>query len=441
MRPGPTAEDENPEHHPSARAAVLRAVAWNQVLWTAGYSLTTGGFLLYFAKELGAKDVWIAVLLVLPESAGVCGLLTRTAIRTFEARKRLYVAATLFARLVALPVPLLAFAPTDSQPLWFLAGCVVATHGVGSIAYVAYLSWLSDLMPERAWGRLFARREIAKVAVLLIVPVAAGYLRDVWSEHEHLIRIGYMATFLGGQALLVGSVLPMLRLPGRTAATPVLARTEWQQVRSALASRPTRFLLLHNWSLAFANGLTQSAFFLYSASFGPLGLGLGTYNLMNGLMRAVQIPVSVRAGRVCDRSGSLAPRVWGVFIGSTGVVFWLLAVRETWWLLFGAYLLWGAYAAANVAGDKLMVLHAPRSDNSTHIALFAQVGGVMTGLAGLVGGLWLDALKADGFGVALPLPWPGYRFEGYQLIFVVSLLGRYGSLCWLSPLRGDAHSA
>lgn len=435
MRPGPTAEDETSRHDAPSRAAVLHAVAWNQVLWTAGYSLTTGGFLLYFARELGAKDLWIAVLLVLPESAGVFGLLTRTALRTFAARKRLYVATTLLARLVALPIPLLALSRSDSQPLWLLAGCVVATHAVGAIAYVAYLSWLSDLTPERRWGRLFARREIAKVAVLLVVPVAAGYLRDLWSEHESFVRAGYMATFLAGQALLLASVLPMLRLPSRTAVTQVLPRTDWQQVRAALTSRPTRFLLLHNWSLAFVNGLTQSAFFLYSASFGPLGIGLGTYNLMSGLMRAVQIPVSGYAGRVCDRSGSLAPRVWGVLIGSTGVLFWLFAVRETWWLLFGAYLLWGAYAAANVAGDKLMVLHAPRSDNSTHVALFTQIGGLMTGLAGLLGGLWLDGLKAETFVVTLSLPWPGYRFEGYQLIFLVSLLGRYASLLWLGPLR------
>ncbi|HEX6987656.1 MAG TPA: MFS transporter [Planctomycetaceae bacterium] len=417
------------------RSAVLRAVAWNQVLWTAGYSLTTGGFLLYFARELGANDGWIALLLVLPESVGVAGLMTRAAIRTFSGRKRLYLAATLLARLVALPVPLLAFRTSDASPLWWLVGCVAATHAVGAVAYVAYLSWLSDLMPERRWGRMFARREIAKLAVLLVVPVAAGYLRDVWSEHDGFVRHGYMATFLVGQALLAASVLPMLRLPGRTAVTRILPRTDWGQVRAALASRPTRFLLLHNWTLAFANGLTQSAFFLYSASFGPLGIGLGTYNLMSGLMRAVQIPVSAYAGAVCDRSGSLAPRAWGVLIGSSGLAFWLLAVRETWWLLFGAYLLWGAYAAANVAGDKLMVLYAPRSDNATQIALFAQVGGLMSGLAGLIGGVWLDGLREGGFGVTLDVPWPGYRFEGYQLVFAASLAGRYASVLWLWPLR------
>jgi len=439
MRPGPTATGlKDLGRAALARSEVLRAVTRNQILWTAGYSLTTGGFLLYFARELGARDLWISVLLVLPETVGVAGLLTRSAIHAFAGRKRLYVATTLLARLVALPIPLLAFAPADSRPLWWLVGCVAGTHAVGAIAYVSYVSWLSDLLPERRWGRLFARREIAKLAVLLVVPVAAGYLRDAWSEHERLVRAGYFATFLLGQALLLASVLPMLRLPGRSAAARISPRTDWGQVRAAFAHREMRLLLFHNWSLAFANGVTQSAFFLYSASFGPLAIGLGTYNLMSGLMRACQIPASAYAGRVCDRSGSLVPRIWGVLLGSSGLVFWLLAVRETWWLLFGAYLLWGAYGAANVAGDKLMILHAPRSDNTAHIALFAQVGGLLSGVAGLVGGAWLDALTADDFRLVLPVPWPRYGFEGYQLMFLVSLLGRYGSLIWLIPLRASA---
>ena len=54
---------------------------------------------------------------------------------------------------------------------------------------------------------------------------------------------------------------------------------------------------------------------------------------------------------------------------------------------------------------------------------------------GTCGGLWLDNLKAENFGVVLHHPWPGYRVEGYQVIFLVSLLGRCGSLLWLLPLR------
>jgi hypothetical protein len=116
------------------------------------------------------------------------------------------------------------------------------------------------------------------------------------------------------------------------------------------------------------------------------------------------------------------------------LLFWLFAQRETWWLLFFAYATWGAYAAANVAGDKLMLELAPRSDNTSHIALFVQVGGLLSGLAGLLGGIWLDHLRESEFGTRLAMPWGAYLFEGYQLIFAVSLAGRYASLAWLWPI-------
>ena len=46
---------------------VQRAVVQNQMLWTAGYSLTSGSFLTYFAKELGASWTLISLILVIPE--------------------------------------------------------------------------------------------------------------------------------------------------------------------------------------------------------------------------------------------------------------------------------------------------------------------------------------------------------------------------------------
>lgn len=420
-----------------SRSSVLRAVAWNQVLWTAGYSLTTGGFLLYFARELGASATWISLLIVLPETVGLLGLATRSFIGSAEGRRRLYFAATMGARVVALPIPLVALAVDQGESVWigWLIGSVIATHAIGAVAYAAYLSWLSDLMPERRWGKLFARREMAKLAILLVLPVIIGYLRDLWTEYEAFTLAGYMATFLVGQVLLAASILPMLRLPARTRRTQVLARTSWEQVRAAWGNRPMRYLLIHNWWLAVANGLTQSAFFFYSASFGPLGIGLGTYNLMSGMMRCLQIPVSSYAGRVCDRSDSLRPRVWGVLIGSSGLIFWLMAMPETWWLLWGAYVLWGGYAAANVAGEKLMVLHAPRSDNSMQIALFAQVGGFLAGVAGFVGGVVLDSLREADFGRTFVIGGFEYRFESFQLLFLVSLVARFASVLWLWPLK------
>ena len=90
-------------------AAVTRAVVWNQVLFTAGNSLVSGGFLLFFAREFGAAGVWIALLAVLPESAGALGLATRWIARRCGGRRAVWLACSMGARLVSLGIPLLAF--------------------------------------------------------------------------------------------------------------------------------------------------------------------------------------------------------------------------------------------------------------------------------------------------------------------------------------------
>jgi hypothetical protein len=126
--------------------------------------------------------------------------------------------------------------------------------------------------------------------------------------------------------------------------------------------------------------------------------------------------------------------LWGVLIASSGLLFWLSATPERWWLLFGAYLLWGAFAAANIAGQNLLLKLAPRSDNSAQLALFRQVGGLIAGATGLAGGFWLQSLLDAKFSASLG----GYSVDAYRLLFLVSLAGRWTSVLWLLPIREAA---
>ena len=270
---------------------------------------------------------------------------------------------------------------------------------------MAYLSWLTDLVPETNWGRLFARRNIAQTAVLLVLPVASGYVQEAANGVSPAAALlVYGATYAFGVVLMLASLLPLLRLPDIPVRPAAPVNSGWGVLRDAWRNRPLRFLLIHNWWLAFANGLTQAAFFSFSA--GTLGIGRGTYYLLSGTMQLAMIPVSWWAGVACDRSGSRAPLVWGVLVASCGLLFWLAATPERWWLLFGAYLLWGGFAAANIAGRNLLFTLAPRSDNSAHLALFQQIAGLLAGISGLLGGLWLDVLRESGFG----REWGGYEF-------------------------------
>lgn len=440
---------------------MVRGVMWNQLLWTAGSTLVSGGFLLYFARELGdvaghdraTMGIVTAFLLAVPETVGIVALAGRAIVRRFG-RRRVYLVASLAARVVSVGIPLLAFAafrPVGVEALWVMIGLLAVVEALQAIAFVAYLSWIADLAPEHRWGWFFAGRNVAKLLALLLVPTLGGFLRDAWRNglpdwlvarfglpsggwwetglSDEASLVAYVATFGVGIGLMLVSLVPMLRLPDVPIKEGDLPRTDWQRVREAFRDRSMRFLLLHQWWLAAANGLTQAAFFGFL--FRVLGLGLGPFYLLYVVMRVVKLPVSLVAGRWCDDGAAKPTLVGSLLVAATGMGFWLAATPDRWWLVFGAYFVWGSYAAANLAGRQLVLELAPRSDNATHIALFRHVGGLCAGLSGLAGGFWLDHLIATDFSRT----WAGWHLDPYRLLFAVSLAGRVTAVLWLWPVN------
>jgi hypothetical protein len=226
---------------------VTRAVVVNQALWTAGYSLTAGGFLRYFGNEMGASGILIALLLVIPETVGVAGLLTRWIIHCVGNRKAVWLGCSLIASFSTLGIPLLAFPglrPAGIDPLWLMVGFLAVAQTAQAISYMAYLSWLSDLVPEHNWGRFFAKRNIARVCILLVVPVAGGYLRDYWRANVSvdLALLAYVAAFGIGISLQLASLWPLIKLPNVTVCSAVFDVPILRLIGTALHDRSFRRL-------------------------------------------------------------------------------------------------------------------------------------------------------------------------------------------------------
>jgi hypothetical protein len=58
-------------------------------------------------------------------------------------------------------------------------------------------------------------------------------------------------------------------------------------------------------------------------------------------------------------------------------------------------------------------------------------GGVLAGLSGLAGGLWLDDLLKSKFHVDVG----GQSFEAYHLLFLLSFIGRITTVLWVLPIQ------
>ena len=206
---------------------VLRAVVAAQMVFTVGHYLTTGAFLTYFAYALRPSTMMVAVLAVTPELSETVAVWTRSVVLSLGSRKRTWLVFFVLARIAALGIPAMAIPalrPDDATAFWVLIAALAVSHACQSIAYTAYISWLSDLFPREHWGGAFALRRIANVAVMVLLPAGALLLRRDWGRwtDDDAVRTAYLAVFLGGNALLWLTILPLLRLPDvpmlRTAA-------------------------------------------------------------------------------------------------------------------------------------------------------------------------------------------------------------------------------
>jgi len=412
-----------------------RQVALNQILWSVGYTFTSGAFLTWFLFDQGADSSHISWILALPELVATLSVLTRNFLRPGFQLKRSWQTFLWISRLIALGIPLCCLWSHNFYSTHHMLGVVILVLACAELlqafSYISYLSWLSDLAPEQKWGNLFAWRNVANLLVILILPVCLGALRDWvkanWEPQQ--ITWFYSCAFMLGCTIQLGSWWPLRKLPESTFfphANRLSFKYLWQTLRTDIS---LRWLLLHQWTLSFANGLTQAVFF--SLMKNELQIGLKDYFLLVGLMNLIKIPISLLAGKWCDQKREKSIRTVSLLVASSGLWFFLLATPDNWGWLWGVYLCWGAYAAANLSGFNLLLKVSPLSDNTTQIALFRRIGGLLAGLSGLLGGYWLDSLLDQQF---------YFRFfdldlGSWHLIILISLAGRYLSLLFLIPVK------
>ena len=420
---------------PTEREVVQRVVI-SQLLFIAGHSLTStsSGFLTYFFYEFAPSTVAIAILMTLPDVAGLLGMATRYLTAWCGGRKRLWLVSSLLARAVAAIIPLSLFWTGGTlryAPQAFVLVCVGVWHVLQTFAFLAYLSWIADLVPGKRWGHLFASRNVAGVLVTLVLPTIVAlwreYLVKDWSPDAKMIS--YAAVFTVGGVLSLASLLPLLTLPEIAQVPPAdksFSFHGWAGVLGVLVDRNYRYLLLHWWWLSLFQGLTQAVLWKFRISI--LHISLPVYLLMNALMLLLQIPMSFFGGWLCDRGRQWEACIASVAIVSFAMLPMLFAEAQSWWLLIMTHALFGVFGMVNVCLDTTSLRLAPPRDNVLHLSVLRQIGSVIAGVAGLLGGYWLDRFVASASSPDSGLD------AGCRWLILISWIGRFLAAAWLLPL-------
>jgi hypothetical protein len=401
----------------------LRLSVTEGALATAMFTLVSGVFLTGFAISLGASRITIGLLMALPSLANVAQLWGAAWLRAGMNRKRLCVGALAASRVLWLAlilVPLLGLTSDD----WLVRGLVVIvaiSSVLAALGGVAWLSWIRDLVPARKQlGFLGLRNQFDTILALGLSAGGAVFL-DWWHAESPNSRGGFVTVLLVAVACgLIGiPILNRIEDPVSTPAPVVGTPSVRRPLRERNFRRLVSFYLC--WNL-FANLATP-----FFAVFMLEKLGLRFWQII-----ALQA-LSSTTGLIANRWWTALGRRWGtrpvVFLATLGDAFyplcWLFMTPETAWALPLVFLFGAFNTPLAVGGPALAMRLASDDDAPAYLATFNTIMGVVMGVAAIAGG----CLASSSFHLAAA-PWS----DGLPLVFLVSSLGRFGSLFFLGQV-------
>ncbi|MBL9082937.1 MAG: MFS transporter [Planctomycetales bacterium] len=420
------------------------------VLWAAGNALSSGLLLVYMVRALGASGLQVSLLLAAPALVGLLRLFTPALVAGLGSAKRVCLVLSFAAYGLLAVVPLLLVATAsrlsdDAMREAVVNGllAILCVHQLlEQIATVALWSWLGDLVPRRLRGRYFARRNTLQLLVLLPLFPAGGYAVDYLRQHVLTTPgLAHAAAIAVGTLLLLISLVPLTAMPAsRPGAKPLQnslvdrlsIRTLFAQMVQPLRQQSSRRLLLYGCWFSLFNGLFSTAQNIFPKA--VLGLELAAMNVMQATMRLGQVGVSVIAGPVSDRRGNRPVLVVCQLLVGTAPLFYLAATPAHPYVIYGAWVLWSAYAGINICLPNLTMRLAPRGDHTAHLAAYQALTSVFLTVGTLTGGWLFDRYVGRTWAVG---PW---ALDRYSLSFLLAWITRTAGAAIVATVPETANS-
>jgi len=376
----------------------------NAFLWGIGNGLFSMALVTYLIRDIvggqptTAVNATIAWIVAAPRIAGVLRLLTPTFINLFGNRKFFCVTCYILAPLVLGGIPLLL--PNLIHGPHVLTMLVVfwcVYHLVEYVGTVALLAWLGDLVPEQNRGRFFGCREAWLVAGQTIGFLGVGLYS--WGVIESMPKelprwLAYLLPAYCGLGFFLASVVPLLVLrdDSWTKSSHGLLDRLREMLRPMRNGRFLAFILFGSW-VQLSIGLTQATQHRFSIF--TLGITMLPALFLSTTTRIGQWSIGSRVGELIDRFGNLRIMSWSLFVVSFGSLMYVVAEPSTWWLLFGAAILWIFWVGVNIGISKTILDLAPPTDRAAYFALYFAVSTLALALSTLFGGYLFAAAQFD----------------------------------------------
>ena len=264
-------------------------------------TLTGGVFLTGFAVYLGMNEFTIGLLGAMPFLVTVFQLPAAYFVQKRGNRKKITIWCSLSARILWVPILALALlsVPSATIRVPIILVLILLHYALGSASFVAWISWMSDLVPDRMRGTFFGTRNMLAGAASMVVMVIFGAILDgLKTLSPKGLPLGFAITFLAAVVLGVASIR-FLRRISEPAHSPPAVRIDFAgQFLLPFRDRNFRRFLGFSFFWGFSVHFAAPFFPLYFLR--DLGFGYGFIATL-GMLSALADLVGMRLwGKLSD---------------------------------------------------------------------------------------------------------------------------------------------
>ncbi len=403
----------------------LRYIAIEGSAATIFVTLTGGAFLTGMALMLGANDFQIGLLVALPFLMQVAQLASPFLIRKSGGRKRLVIRGALFGRqLWWLLIPILLL--SGGWRLEALLGIVVISGIIIMLAAPAWLSWMSDLVPERIRGRFFGVRNSGVAVATVGASIIGGIIIDMY-KGRGLENVGFALIVALSCLSAFIAFLYTNKLPSNPMESDYQKFT-LRQITRPLRDNRYRYLLKTFFIWNFGVGI--SAAFFAPHMINNLGMSFTLISLYSSIAALVAVTLNRFWGSLIDKFGCRPVIIVCSFAIGLVPLIWLLPRKDFIWILIPEVIFSGAFwSGFNLAAFNMPIAYSPKEDRVIYLAVFSVLTGLGFFTASIIGGLlahtWVNVNYHFG----------SFNIINYHLLFALSGLLRFLAAIWISSLK------
>lgn len=382
-------------------------------------TLTGGLFLTGLALYLGMNEFMIGLLSAMPFLTTLFQLPTSYYLGIKNRRKAFTTYGALAARLIWLPILVIAVIPglsVFSKSIVVLL-LIFISQSFMSISFVSWLSWISDIVPDRIRGRFFGTRNMLCGAAGMAVMIIFGNLLDFLKSRE-MPAWGFSLVFILAVVFGLQSVYFLKKIsdPFRPTAPdmPVPFRTGiFLPFKDTNFRKFLVFACTWSFSVYFASPFF-TLYFLRELQFSY------AFVAFLGSMAALSDLLGMHFwGRISDKVKNKAV----IQVASWVVVFlplaWAMVRPESRFIPILLHIVGGGFwAGINLCMNNLLFTIAPRENKPFYLAAYNIIGGLGAAAGPIMAGLVLGHLDGLSFEIAR------FQFVPLQLVFLTSTILR-----------------